>query len=272
MFFHTLNPVLVQLGPFAIRWYSLVYIFGFLLAYLVLVQLTKKGKIKNFPREKVDTFVLYLILGVILGARLFEVFFWEPGYYFANPIEIPQIWHGGMSFHGGLVGAVLVGIWFAKKHHIKVYALADVLVIPAALTLGFGRIANFVNAELWGKQSTVSWCVDYSKNPHIPGLPEGCRHPSQLYEALKNFFIFGVLMVLRNKHLPQGFLFWVFVTLYGYLRFLTNIWRADAVLLWGMSVGQVMSLIMAILGTIMLSVLWRKHNEKRRRKNSAKSA
>ncbi len=269
MFFHNINPVLVQIGPLAIRYYSLVYVLGFLLAYFLLINFVKQKKITNLSRERVDSYILWLIVGVILGARIFEVLAWQPGYYFANPIEIPQIWHGGMSFHGGLVGAFVVSFFFCRKYRIDVYELGDLLVIPAAITLGFGRIANFINAELLGKPTSILWlCIDYSKNQFIAGLSEGCRHPSQMYEAIKNFFIFGVLMFMRSMKLPKGFLFWMFVTLYGFLRFTVNFWRDDPVFIFGLSTGQVMSLIMGIIGTIMLVKLWNSFKRKEKGNNT----
>lgn len=262
MIFHNINPVLLDLGVVSIRYYGLVYVIGFLIAYFLLVHFAGQNKIQNLTREKTDEYLLWLMIGLIIGARLFEVLFWEPKYYFSNPAEIIMIWHGGMSFHGGLFGAAFVSYFFCKKHKIKFYDLADLLVIPVAIMLFFGRIANFINGELWGKPTGVSWlCIDYSKSQFMSGLPSGCRHPSQVYEALKNAFIFGVLVFMKGLKLPKGFLFWSFAALYGYLRFIVNIWREDTPILLGFSIGQILSFLMGILGTIMLVVIWRKNGK-----------
>ena len=253
MFIHNINPVLLTLGPFEIRYYGLVYILGFLAAYFLLRDSVKKGRLK-ISMESLDEYLVMLIVGVIVGARIFEVIFFSPGYYIANPWEIVMIWKGGLSFHGGLVGAILMTRIFSKKHKIHFYDLADILVIPAALALAFGRIANFINGEHYGRIADAArtpWCVVFSK---VDGY---CRHPSQLYESLKNFVIFGFLLLFRNiherrkKHLKSGTLFWTFVLLYGILRFIVNFYRDDAVLLW-ISMGQFLSLLMVIVAAISL--------------------
>jgi phosphatidylglycerol---prolipoprotein diacylglyceryl transferase len=266
MFLHNINPVLWNIGPFSIRYYSLVYIFGFLLAYFLLVQLAKKKSIKNLNRQNIDTYLIYLIVGVILGARIFEIIFWEPSYYFAHPEEMIMIWHGGLSFHGGLAGAIFATFMFCRKFKLKFYDLADLLVIPAAIALAFGRIANFINGELWGKVTSSNFCIDYSHSQYIANPPQGCRYPSQIYESLKNFFIFAVLMIIRNKKWPKGFLFWLFITLYGFLRFIVNFFRDDPAIVLGISIGQILSLIMGIVGTIMLFKVF---HERSSRKASA---
>lgn len=261
MFIHNINPVLVNLGPFEIRYYGLVYVIGFLLAYFILKILAKNGKIKNINSRKVDDLIIYLIIGVIVGARIFEILFYEPAFYFSNPLEMFMIWHGGLSFHGGLVGIIIATLFFCKKNKVKFYDLADVLVIPAALMLGFGRIANFINGELWGTITNVPWCVKFQ------GV-EGCRHPSQIYEALKNFFIFFVLIFLnKNKakyKLKKGTIFWIFVLLYGILRFITNFWRDDPRIL-GISMGQFLSLIMIVVAAVFL---WKIRRERMKEKSA----
>ena len=252
MFVHNISPILVQIGPLAIRWYSLVYLAGFIVAYFILVKFAKDGKIKNLTRERVDTYILWLIIGIILGARIFEVLLWNPGYYFSNLIMIPQIWKGGLSFHGGLVGAALVNWWFCRKYKVNFWNLADTLAIPAAIMLGIGRIANFVNAELVGKVSNLPWAVNF--NNEVINGELVYRHPSQIYEAIKNFVVFGILMIVKNFKLPKGYIFWLFVTLYGFGRFLTDLFRVETPVIFGLGVGQIMNLIMGFGGFIML---WR---------------
>jgi phosphatidylglycerol:prolipoprotein diacylglycerol transferase len=250
MFVNNINPVLVTLGPFSIRYYGLIYALGFLMAYLFLrYQITHK-KLK-MTLEQLDGFLLWLVIGVVVGARIFEIIFYEPAYYFSNPLEMLMIWHGGLSFHGGLVGAVIVVLILCKKYNIEFYDLADMLVIPAALALALGRIANFINSEHYGRITTpeaTPWCVIYTK------IDQYCRHPSQLYESLKNLIIFGTLSVYshyKTKKYKKGTIFWLFVLMYGILRFLVNFYRDD-ILYYGLSMGQWLCVVMIIVSVYFL--------------------
>jgi len=245
MFIHNIDPVLIRLGFLEIRYYSLVYIIGFLLAYYVLWNAAKSKKVKNLTKDAVENFMIYLILGSIIGGRLGHFIFYNPSIFWTNPLEILFIWHGGISFHGGIIGAVIGTFLFKKKHKVAFYDLADLLMIPFAFTLFLGRIANFINGELWGTVTNVKWCVQF---PDV----EGCRHPSQLYEAAKNLVISGVLWFMKDlKKLKKGMIFWSFVLLYGVLRFVVNFWRDDSRFL-GISMGQFLSLIMVVLAVIFL--------------------
>jgi len=241
MFIHNLNPVLLKLGFLEIRYYSLVYIIGFLLAYFVLIKAVKSKKVKNLTKAAAEDFMVYLILGSIIGGRLFHFIFFNPSVIWTDPLEILFIWHGGISFHGGLIGAVVGYYFFRKKYDVKFYDLADLLMIPFAFTLFLGRIANFINGELWGTVTNVNWCVQFQ------GV-EGCRHPSQLYEAAKNLVIFGVLWFMKDmKKLKKGMIFWSFVLMYGLLRFIVNFWRdVDR------EMGQILSLIMVVIAVYFL--------------------
>ncbi|MBR9690186.1 prolipoprotein diacylglyceryl transferase [Candidatus Woesearchaeota archaeon] len=245
MFIHNLNPVILSLGPLQIRYYGLVFAFGFLLAHLVLLKAAEKKKIKNFDKEAAYDLTLYVILGTILGARLiFELVYNLPE-FLSNPLHFFLLWKGGLSFHGGIIGASLAAYYFLKKRRIQFYPVADVLVIPLALMLGFGRIANFLNGELWGTVTSVSWAVKFP-------LAEGFRHPSQLYEAAKNFFIFGVLLYVKDLKLKKGTLFWSFVGLYGALRFLVTFYREAEYYFFGIGIGQWLSLLMVPIAGFML--------------------
>ncbi|MEM4260609.1 MAG: prolipoprotein diacylglyceryl transferase [Candidatus Woesearchaeota archaeon] len=262
MILHNINPDIFVLGPFHVRFYGVVYAFGFLIAYLLLSYYSKKKLIKNFEENNVDIYILWLMFGSIIFARLFEVIFYEPIYYFGNPIKIFFIWEGGLSFHGGLMGAVIVTYLFCKKKKINFYEIADLLVIPFAMILGFGRMANFINGELWGTKSNLPWCVDYSQNQYMYNPPEGCRHPSQIYESFYSFVIFFVLLWLHtknklNKVFPKGFIFWMFVMLYGIFRFIENFWREDA-RYFGISIGQYMCFVMIIVSAIFLWKMFKK--------------
>lgn len=218
-YIHNLTPTLFSIGPFEVRFYGLVYVIGFLLAYWALKKAVSSGKL-NLKQDDIESYILYLMLGVIVGARVFHVLFWGFSYFMANPIKILFIWEGGLAFHGALVGALLVSYWFCKKKKISLMRLADIIILPAVFVLGLGRIANFINGELWGTATNVPWCV------YFDGA-EGCRHPSQIYGAIKRFFIFGVLFFLNKKERKDGFIFWVFVGLMGLGRFIINFWRED---------------------------------------------
>ncbi len=255
MFYHNINPVLVSIGPFDIRYYGLVYAVGFLIAYLLLRWVAKKGWIDNLNPDRADILTIYLVLGAIIGARLLLFVFYQPATFFTDPLEVLMIWHGGMSFHGGLVGAVVAGLLFCRKYKIRFYQLGDFLVLPLAFFLFIGRLANFVNGELVGTRTNLPWCVVFPDY-------DGCRHPSQLYETLKNLVIFFVLLFLyTKKKLKEGVVFWSFVLMYGVMRFIITFWREDPRFL-GLSGGQYLSLIMAIVAIVMLFVITRNKKNK----------
>ena len=211
MFYHNINPVLLEIGPLQIRYYGLFWAAGFIIAYFLICHL---AKVKHLPlaKEDVSDFLVYEIVGVVLGARFIYVLFYNLPFYFGNPLEIFALWHGGLSFHGGLAGAVIAGYLFCKKKKIEFYDLADIAVIPVALALVLGRLGNLANAELYGRITNVPWCVDYSKS-QFAEVPSGCRHPSQVYASVKNFIIFAALWSIKDKKLPKGLMFWSFVAL-----------------------------------------------------------
>ena len=163
MFFHNINPVLLEIGRFQIRYYGLLYAIGFIIAYFMISYLAKRKKLP-ITKDDVADFLLYEILGVVLGARLVYVFVYNPLFYLQNPFEIAAVWHGGLSFHGGLTGAIIALYLFCRRKNIEFYDLADIAVIPVALALALGRIGNFINAELYGRITNVQWCVYFTKN------------------------------------------------------------------------------------------------------------
>jgi len=230
VFMHDLSPLIVSFGPFALRWYSLVYVLGFLTAYWLFLRVAKRGDIKGFTAKKAESLVTWLLLGMLVGARLTYAIVYNPSYYLAEPWKILFLWEGGMSFHGGFLGAMLAGWWYTKREGVPFWPLADLAVLPLSLFLVFGRLANFVNGELVGRivaPSRFSWCIKYPDNPLI----EGCRYPSQFFEAGKNLLVFLTLWLLFAKRalfswLKDGALFWLFWILYGLGRFLTDFWRA----------------------------------------------
>lgn len=247
MFYHNINPVLLNLGPFEIRYYGLIFVLGFVIAYFLLVYLAKQRRL-DLTKDELSDLLLYLLIGIIAGARLFYILFYNPKFYISNPLELFAVWHGGMSFHGGLIGGVIAVLLFCKKKKVHFYDIMDIAVIPAALGLALGRIGNFLNGELYGRITNIPWAFDFGD-----GKP---RHPSQLYESLKNFFIFGVLWFLKEKKLPRGFLFWSFVTIYSCLRFFVEFFREPdpqlGFIIFNLSMGQILSIIVFFIGVYSL--------------------
>ena len=261
MFFQNINPVLLQLGPLQIRYYGLLYALGFVIAYFLIYYLAKR-KALPITQDDVADLILYLLVGVVAGSRIIYVIFYNFLYYIKNPFEIIAVWHGGLSFHGGMIGAVIAVYLFCRKKKIDFYDIADIAVIPVALALALGRIGNFINAELYGRISSVSWCADYSKNQYVMDIPGGCRHPSQIYESLKNFFIFAVLWLVKDKKLPKGLMFWTFVTLYGLLRTLMEFFRQPdeqvGFIFSYFTMGQLLSFPLFLIGAYVLFRLSKK--------------
>ncbi|MBI3451949.1 MAG: prolipoprotein diacylglyceryl transferase, partial [Rhodospirillales bacterium] len=192
--FPAIDPVLIEFGPLAIRWYALAYIAGIVLGWRYARLLVARPPVFMTP-EKLDDFIVWVTFGIILGGRLGYVLFYKPGYYLYNPAEILVVWRGGMSFHGGLIG-VLVATWlFARRNNIHPMALGDVVAAVAPIGLFFGRIANFINAELFGRPADVPWAFVFPTDPSR--LP---RHPRQLSEAaFDGLVLFAVLVVLARR-------------------------------------------------------------------------
>jgi len=242
---YNINPVLLNLGFVEIRYYGLVYVLGLLVAFFVLKHFVQKDKIKNLTLERLYDLMLYIVIGMLVGARAFYFLFYNLSSFISNPFEFFMVWNGGMSFHGSLVGIIVAVYLFCRKFKIRFYDIADLIVIPAALALFFGRIANFINGELIGITSNLPFCIKYQ------GV-EDCRHPSQVYEALKNLLIFFVLWWLHaKKKLKSGMLFWLFVLMYGVLRFIVNFWRDDPRWL-GVSMGQYLSIVMVVVAVVFI--------------------
>lgn len=243
MFEHTINPVAVKLGPLSIHWYGMLMAAAFLVGYFILKKLVKERNIKI----DVDSYLMYMILGILGGARLGEILFYEPLYYLANPLKIFAVWEGGLASHGGMLGGIIAHWLFCKKNKIHFYELADVAVIPIALGAMFVRLGNFVNAEIIGRITSVPWAVKFPN-------ADGFRHPSQLYEASKNFLLFVVLWNMRHLKLPRGFLFWSFLGIYGVLRFFVEFFKDFELFSFGLTMGQVLSIPFIMVSAWML---WR---------------
>jgi phosphatidylglycerol:prolipoprotein diacylglycerol transferase len=249
MFYNNINPVLLHLGPLEIRYYGLFFVAGIFFSYWLVGKLLKERNI-DLGKEGLSELALYLVFGLLIGARIGSVLS-ESSYYIANPLQVFALWQGGLAFHGGLVGMLIAGYLFVKKKKIDFMVGADIVVIPVALALALGRVGNFTNSEFYGTITNLPWGVKFF------GV-EGFRHPVQLYEALKNLFIFGLLWWLKDKKLPVGFLFWTFVTAYGLLRFWLEFYKDLPPLLLNLTWGQVWSLPMIIIGGYMLIKLWNK--------------
>jgi len=251
MFIHNIDPVFLRFFGLEIRYYGLVYAIGFLILLYTLIGVSKNKTINGFTHDSAYDVTIYIIIGSILTARLFFELIYNLNSFFSNPLQFFYFWNGGMSFHGGVIGGTLGTLYYCRKKKIAFYDIADIVVIPFALMLGFGRIANFINGELPGKITNVWWAVKF------PGY-DGYRHPSQLYEAAKNFFIFGILMWMRTfKNLKKGTLFWSFIGLYGLLRFLVTFYREAEYYFFGIGIGQWLSLLMVPIAAYMIYRIYR---------------
>lgn len=237
-----LNPILLKLGPIRLSWYGLMYVIGFLASYL-LVRYQIKRKDFGITKPEVENLYFYLILALIIGARLGYILFYDLMAYLRTPLEIFAVWHGGMSFHGGLIGLLLVTLLFSWKNKKSLWKIADLFIVSAPIGLGLGRIGNFINGELYGRVTQVPWGMIF---PHGGPLP---RHPSQLYEsALEGWVLFFVLWYCKDRKFSSGMLLAIFLFLYGCFRSLLEFFREpDAQLgfiLGPFTMGQVLSAFM----------------------------
>ena len=237
------NPELFKIGFFSIRYYGLIYVLGFIITFFYLNYLRKKSKLE-LSKDQIYDLIFYLVIGVVLGARIFEVLVWQPGYYFKNLSQILAIWNGGMSFHGGLIGALLAAYMFSKKNNISLAKLADIVIIPATLAIALGRIGNLFNSEIYGTITNVSWCFNF-QNVY------GCRHPYQIYSSLFHFLVFGVMVRINKKEHKQGFIFWIAMLLLGIGRFILDFFREDPTWL-GLNLGQYLSIILILISGYIL--------------------
>lgn len=250
-----ISPVFFELGPLQFRWYGLMYLIGLVSAYW-LIKTRVASTTLPLPKEQVYDMIVYAALGVFIGGRLGYVLFYNLSYYLANPLKSVAVWEGGMSFHGGLLGTIVALLWFSKRKGVPVYQVADLAAAAAPIGLGFGRIGNFINGELYGRGTDVAWCMVF------PSGGPTCRHPSQLYEAgLEGILLFTVLWLLYRKPHPPGTIFWSFIAGYGVCRLVVEFFREpDAHLgyIFGpFSMGQVLSAPMVLVGLFMLTLAYR---------------
>lgn len=255
------DPVALSIGPLAVRWYGLMYMVAFLLfMWLGRIHAQRRvefGWLAADGAKAIDDLLFYGVLGVVLGGRLGQVLFYEPGYYFSHPAEIIAVWKGGMSFHGGFLGVVAAMILFARKHQRSFWNVADFTAPLVPLGLAAGRVGNFINAELVGRVAgpDVPWAMIF---PNVDNLP---RHPSQLYHVgLEGLSLFVVLWWFTAKPRGAGAASGLFLLGYGVCRFLVEYFREPDAGIFGwsyeISMGQWLSLPMIILGALLL---WRAH-------------
>ena len=246
MFINNFDPVAIELFSIEIRWYSLAYIAGILTGWY----LAKKIFINNTNlKDKFDDYITYIIIGIILGGRLGYVIFYNFDYYFNNLFDVFKIWQGGMSFHGGLIGIIIASILFAKKNDNDVFEYLDIIALVAPIGIFFGRIANFINSELYGHETAVPWAVQFILIDNL------YRHPSQLYEAiLEGFVLFLILLFFWSRgYLKKGGkLSALFLIFYSFFRFLIEYYRVPdeqlGYLILNLTVGQIFSVIFCVIG------------------------
>jgi phosphatidylglycerol:prolipoprotein diacylglycerol transferase len=251
--FPNFDPVLISIGPIAIRWYALAYVLGILLGWWLARRVAANqrawGGASPIKLVDVDDVIVWVALGIVLGGRLGYVLFYQPTYFAAHPLEILVLWRGGMSFHGGFLGTVLALILFARWRGIPVLSMLDLAAIVTPIGLFLGRLANFVNGELWGRTTDVPWAVVF---PHAGLQP---RHPSQLYEAgLEGVVLFAILLFAtsRGALARPGLIGGIFVAGYGLTRVFGELFREpDAhigYLAGGLTMGMLLSLPMILIG------------------------
>jgi len=241
-----IDPVIVRIGPLAVRWYGMMYILGFVLSYLLLAYQIGR-KTVAITRAQIDDLYFYLVLGLLIGARLGYVIFYNFRFFLEHPVEIFVVWHGGMSFHGGLIGAFLAGYLGIRRKGIDFWKAADLITPTAPVGIGLGRLGNFINGELYGKPSALPWAMVF---------PEGgpvARHPSQLYEAaLEGLLLFIILWFYKDRKGRDGDVFALLLILYGIFRTCCEFFREPDVQLgyiFGVvTMGQILSLAMLCIG------------------------
>lgn len=244
--FPHIDPVIFSIGPVSIHWYSIAYVLGIIFAHWYL---HKVDKYKVFNRKFHDSLLSWSIVGVVLGGRIGYIIIYNLSYYLNSPVEMFKIWHGGMSFHGGLIGCIIAITVVCKRHNISALLVMDLLACAAPIGLFLGRIANFINGELYGRVTDLSWGVIFPEDALA-------RHPSQLYEAVGEglllFIVLNLLLFFTNLRSYKGALTGIGMTFYAIIRFLIEFFREPdpqiGYLLFNLTVGQLLSIPMVIIG------------------------
>ena len=258
MLFPQIDPIIFQIGPLAVRWYGLMYLFGFGFSYLYMRQVLRWRQF-DFTLDDISDLLFYGVLGVVLGGRLGYVFFYNPVYYLQHPLEIPAIWQGGMSFHGGFLGVVVALLIFGMRRKKSYLEIGDLVAAATPIGLFFGRVGNFINAELWGRATDAPWGIIFPGAGSIP------RHPSQLYEAiLEGVLLFALLMILHRRRVTRGVVMFTFIGGYGLARLIVEFFREpDAhigFLAGHVTMGQLLSTPMIIIGIVGICLILKNRN------------
>ena len=260
MFINNFDPVAIQIFSLELRWYSLAYIGGIVFGWILGKKFLSKDSELN---EKFDDYLTYLIIGIIVGGRLGYILFYNFSYYLDNPFETLKIWQGGMSFHGGLLGVIAASLIFAKKNKINPFQFLDIVSIVAPIGIFFGRIANFINSELYGIETNLPWGVKFIK------IDDLYRHPSQLYEAIfEGLIIFIILLYLKKKDFLKlpGLISGLFLVFYSFFRFFIEFFRLPdeqlGYLFFNLTMGQIISLLFFLVG---FYLVFKKYEEVKRK-------
>ncbi len=248
MFINNFDPVAFQVFSIGIRWYSLAYVVGLVLGWLYCNKILIKDKDK---KNQFDEYITYIIVGIIVGGRLGYVLIYNPSYYLENLNEIVMIWNGGMSFHGALIGIVLATIIFCKKNNQNIFYYLDLVALSAPIGIFLGRISNFINSELYGRETDIIWSVKFIQVDNLN------RHPSQIYEAIFEGVVLFILLNFLYRKLAKknGLISFLFIILYSFFRFIIEFTREpDAhigLIIFSMSMGQIISIIFFIVGAVL---------------------
>ncbi|HYA86268.1 MAG TPA: prolipoprotein diacylglyceryl transferase [Nitrospirota bacterium] len=267
-----ISPEILRIGPFAIRWYGLMYAVGFVSSFILVKYQIKKqdgsprgkgrGKegIRTIPPEFLEPLYTSLVFGLIIGARLGYVLFYDLASYWKNPLEIFAVWHGGMSFHGGMIGTLIAGFLCSRRYKVDFWTVADLVVVTAPIGLAAGRLGNFINGELYGRVTDVPWAMVFPAGGPLP------RHPSQLYEFfLEGVLLFTILWLAKDRKHTPGMMTALILVLYGLFRFIVEFFRQpDAQLGFvagPFTMGQILSSLTTLMGIVLFLLRKRKGSQ-----------
>ncbi len=251
--FPNINPEIISFGVFSIKWYGLAYIGAIIFGWKYVSIITKNNQ-NNLEKKDVDDLAVWLTLGIILGGRIGYSIFYQPLTFLRDPLKILEIWNGGMSFHGGLIGVIISIIFFSIKRKKNLFQISDMIALVTPIGLFFGRIANFINQELWGRITNVPWAVNFPIAGNVP------RHPSQIYEAIFEgillYFLLAYLWHFTNSKTRHGYITGVFIFSYSFIRFFVEFYREPDIhigfIFNVLTMGQLLSLPFMILGLTLI--------------------
>ena len=256
--FPAIDPVAIAVGPFVVRWYALAYIVGLLIGWRYCLLLADRPP-RLVERRDIDDFLVWATLGVVLGGRIGYVLFYKPGYYVEHPLEALYLWHGGMSFHGGALGVTIAILWFTRARRLPVFAFSDIIAEAIPIGLFFGRLANFINGELYGRETDAPWAMVFPGGGPVP------RHPSQLYEAAcEGLLLFLLLLIAEHSGARRrpGIVSGLFLVGYAAARMSGELFRQPDVqlgfLVFGTTMGQLLSIPLLIAGILLGLWAWRR--------------